>query len=151
MSYAAILAEVKSTLESVSGIGVVLDYDPHSKDWGEKINFFRHSDHTINGWSITRTAAPNQRVTISQPPHEARNHVISMQGLYEISGSGSTSEAAFQAIIDAVQEAFRNNHKLNGTCSGTTAVSGDTIQNDELGNVWCHHAALSFEVTENIG
>jgi len=150
MSYAAILAQIKSTLEGVAAVGVVLDYDPHSKDWGEKINFFRHTDHTINGWSITRIAVPGQRSTISQPPHEARTHAISMQGLYEISGSGSTSEAAFQAIVDAVQEAFRNNHKLGGTCSATSAVSGDAIHNDEFGNVWCHHAELSFEVTENV-
>lgn len=151
MSYAAILAQIKSTIEGVSAVGVVLDYDPHHKDWGDKINVFRHSDNKINGASIRRVAVPAGERTVGRPPREVRTHVMSIHWLYEIVGDGIASTAIVDAGVEAIQEAFRNNHTLGSTCNGTTPLSGDAITDDEFGNVWCHSVEMSMEVRENIG
>ena len=149
MSWATVNTAIKTILSGVSGIGVVMGYDPHATDWGVRINYFRHTDHTINGWSFTRSAAPSERTTIAAVPKDRNTHIVSMVGLYEIAGDGSATELTFQALVDAVKEAFRQNKTLGLSGVGAGPVQGDMIHNDEFGNVWCHHAELSMEVWEN--
>lgn len=109
MSQADILAEIKTIVSGVSGIGVVHDYERSSRGVGEWLDIMT-SGGKINGWTISREA------TESEWEHHTTNrlrHVFKIKGYYAVDDA-NTSEKTFQALVDLVRKAFNRQETLSG-------------------------------------
>lgn len=109
MSQADILAEIKTLVSGVSGIGTVHDYERSSRSPAEWLDMMT-STGKINGWTISREA------TGSEWEYHTTNrlrHVFRIKGFYAVDDAAA-SEKTFQALVDLVRKAFNGHETLNG-------------------------------------
>lgn len=154
--YADILADIKSRMEAIAGIGKVYDYDRWNADMARFIELFAYTptggQKQIRGWEITRTGFTEHKAGAFFRHHKFQ--IKGYMGLKDESGS----EKTFQAIIEAVSEKFRAADTgendpwefMDGDAPGNSPVQGGSIEVRMYGNVLCHHTALSLSVTERI-
>lgn len=157
MSYAAILAQIKTDLESVTNIGKVYD----SVRWSiYEDSFLENFIETISGqdqvitWLITRNnvvsqfgPAQNALGTRIHVPlkQELVKHDIMIDGF--MSFTDNSTEVDFQTLIDSIMADYRN----IATFSNTAFIRGPInikIEMASFGEVLCHHALITFYVTE---
>ena len=85
MSEAGIRAEIKSTLEAVSGIGAVHDYERYPRSLAD---FFlamtAGSPAQVNGWVIHRESARAERATMGRGGQIERVHAFRITGFYQL-------------------------------------------------------------------
>ena len=117
MSFTSIRAVVKTTLETVSGIGQVHDFRRHTTHWEEF--YQRHTkDGRLNNWEITRTATEQELIAVQNlagtEPFFHDTHDILILGHMALKDS-LESEKTFQTLVDAVIAAFRLKNQLTGT------------------------------------
>lgn len=143
MSEALIRAQGKTILESVSGIGVVHTYERYSRSIAEFL-YLMTSGGKVNGWMIHRASTDSKREVY---PLIERYHEFKITGLYELDDA-NVSEVTFQAILDAIFEAFKSNNTLNGTALDSEPVSIDSVDTEEYGNRLFHTAELTLVVRE---
>ncbi len=143
MSESAIRAKIKTTLQGVSGIGAVHDYDRYSRSLAE---FFKlmsgGSPAKINGWMIHRGKTPAQRDNAATIQ---RAHTFTITGIYELDDENA-SEKTFQALLEAIFEAFKSDITLGGTALNSDPLSIDDVDVDEYGNRLFHVAELTLVV-----
>jgi hypothetical protein len=155
MSEANIRAQIKTILESVSGIGIVHNYQRYANDWNTILSLFRPTGKgVINGWMISRSNTPERIITLGQVD---RAHSFLIRGFYS-HDDVSASEIIFQALLDSVQAAFRKNLDLNGSCDNTSPEFGEgsgmsglqikTIDLRMFGSVLCHYCELTIGAVE---
>lgn len=147
MGYSTILANIKSTVEGVSGIGKVYDYERFAANWGNMLALFKTTGNIIHGWTVSRIATPRRYNTIGRDPERA--YVFRLRGVYGLDDSAA-SEKTFQGIINLVADAFDDNMTLNGACVSLAPDWGPMADQAGLqvveidvrafGNVLCHHA-----------
>lgn len=145
MSEAAIRAAIKSTLESVSGMGTVHDYVRWADNWGDFLSLFKTESNKINGWCFSRVKTPMLQRTIGEVE---RAYIYTLRGYYGLKDSDAT-EKTFQALIEAAQEAFLTDETLGGACETTRPDSGpmngavglqaDIVEIRKFGTVLCHY------------
>ncbi len=153
MSDALIRAQIKIILEDVTGIGVVYDYFRWRQNWADWLELMTDRSGSppadkINGWMFERESTPtsDDGVPIGQIE---RVHHYNFLGVYEIddaAGSGKT----FQAILDAIFDAFKSNRKLNGTADRHDFIQISGVGIDDYGEVSYHYAGLSLTVHERV-
>ncbi len=155
MSEANIRAQIKTILESVSGIGVVHNYERYTNDWNTLLSLFKPTAQSvINACMISRTSTAERIITLGQVD---RAHAFLIRILYS-HDDASASEITFQALLEAIQTAFRTKLDLNGTCDNTSpefgemaGVSGLQISKVEVrmfGSVFCHYPELKIVAVE---
>ncbi len=152
MSEAGIRAQIKSTLEAVSGVGAVHDYERYPRSLAD---FFLAmtggSPAQVNGWVVHRESARAERATMGRGGQIERAHVFKLTGFYALD-DGAGSEKDFQALIEAVFEAFK------GDWYGTAAWRADLLQIEsvtvtaveETGADLYHIAECSLAVYERV-
>jgi hypothetical protein len=143
MSESSIRTQIKSVLESVSGIGIVHGYERYSRSLAEFFNLMTSSGK-INGWTIHRQSTESSRDTM---PTIQREHVYKISGLYELDDAAN-SENTFQGLLDAIYSAFKSNYNLNGTALNSDPVKIDNVDTEEYGNKLFHVAELTLIVQE---
>jgi hypothetical protein len=146
MAYSTILANIKSTVEGVSGIGKVYDYERWAANWGTVLALFKTSNNIIHGWTISRIAFFRQSKSIGDPEIA---HIFRIRGVYGLDDSAA-AEKTFQGIVNLVADAFDANMTLSGACLTLAADWGPMANQVGLqvpgidvrafGNVLCHHA-----------
>jgi hypothetical protein len=141
MSESAIRAQIQDIMEGVSGIGVVHKYERYSKSIPKFLSLMTH-EGKVNGWTIHRQETPSER--ISNPAVE-RYHLFAISGLYELDDEAG-SEETFQALLEALVQAFHANITLNGTAVKCDPLSIDDVDTDLYGQQLFHTAALSLRV-----
>jgi len=145
MSYATVLAQIKSVLEGVSGIANVQDY----LRWGAteaEVDAWAVSSSRLHTWWITRVAtAENWDST----HHVLRRHTFRLQGVYALDDSAAT-EKTFQALIEDVMTAFRSKTTLNNVAE---LVLPPQLEDSSLlpwGGVLCHGARIRLVAEERV-
>jgi hypothetical protein len=143
MGQAALLAEIVSILGGVVGIGVIHDYERHSRSFAEWQSLMA-SDDIINGWTVSRksTVAENRYPTI------LNRHVFKIKGYYTVDDV-EASEGVFQELINTIKQAFNSKKTLNGIALNSDPVSVDSISTREIApEYFVHTAEMSLAVEE---
>jgi hypothetical protein len=147
MSESAIRTQIFSILSGVSDIGKVYDYERWAADWVQFINLFKTTidgEDQIRGWEIGRKSAPEKIFTMGL---NLRDHAFVIRGYMRVNDA-SASEKTFNALIEAIADAFRDNFTLNGAAESHDWIQVDTIEFRLFGGVLCHYAELSLIVHE---
>ena len=143
MSEALIRAEIKTILETVSGIGAVHTYERYSRSLAEYFTLMT-SGGKVNGWMIHRASTDSRREVL---PLIERYHEYKISSIYELDDVNA-SEVTFQAILDAIFEAFKSENTLNGQALDSEPVSIDFVNTEEYGGRLFHTAVLTLVVRE---
>lgn len=153
MSEALIRAQIKSTLEGVSGIGAVYDYERYARSLADYFQLMTKTGTTvINGWIIHRERTESHPATLGIRGQIERMHTYRIAGLYEMDDA-SGSEKTFQGILDAIFEAFRSNPTLGETATRHDQVQIDEVTvclEDEYGSDLYHVADCTLTVYERV-
>lgn len=146
MSLATIRAAVKTTLEGVSDIGNVYDYERWAKDWQTFLSLFKDANNVINGWMFSRIATPQRQATLGE---KERAHIFALRGIRGLKDEDAT-EKMFQDHIEDIVSAFDADETLGGAClsinpdwgpmSGATGLQITEVNNRVFGTVLCHFA-----------
>ena len=132
-------------LSAVPAVGQVHDYERWSNDWNKFLALFQDpATKQILGWEITRVAAPTDKLDNIEEL-VAHNYVI--QGYMGLNDALAT-EKTFQALIEAVKAAFRNQHTLGGLCMDAGPLSLEICEARNFGSVLCHYTKLTLPVSE---
>jgi hypothetical protein len=146
MSESAIRTAIYNVLSGVNSIGKVYDYERWAKDWGTFIDLFKatiNGKEHIRGWEISRSGPVNDDG--STP----RAHTYKIRGYMSINDADAT-EKTFNALIEAIADAFRGDKTLGGVALGHDFIQVDLIEPRMFGSVLCHYAELSIIVYEHI-
>jgi len=139
-----LLAQIVAILENVSGIGVVYDYERKSRSFAEWTILMSHGG-IINAWTVTRFKTETDRETIATVMNR---HQFKIKGYYKVNDVEAT-EGEFQALVDAVQLAFKNNALLNGAAYNSEPVTVDIVTTKELAPDYAvHYAELTMQAEE---
>ncbi len=144
MSEVLIRAAIKTALEGVSGIGTVHDYERWANDWNDFLALYKTSANKINGWTITRQRTTEAHASSS---HTERTHYFKIRGIYALNDADET-EILFQALIEAICDAFRALYRIDSTAMNNEPIQVDLVENRMFGRVLCHYTELTLEVVE---
>jgi len=139
----AIIAQIKTILESVSGVGVVHDYDRYSLSLGAYVELMKDADGDVNGWTIEPEEGAGEFGTVAQYQLSHRFRII---GVYALNDENASSKI-FRALVRSIILTFAANPTLNGAAllAVPESYSIDTM---ELGQVAFHQATIYLGVTE---
>lgn len=145
MTWAIVVAALKTRLEAVSGIGKVHSSLRYTKEPPDSSTFgtLFASSGRLNVWQITRKA-----VTASQVPTDSRERIeYDVLINFAVAVQDNTSEALMQAKIDEVITSLRNGDRTLGSqCHTHSIPQAPTIAHDAFYGLLCHMAELEFKV-----
>ena len=151
-NYLAIVADIKSKMETIPGIGLVHDYERQAADLARFILLFKDSAGKILGWEITRRAASEHSAGAS-----FRHHQMVLKGYMGLQDEQASSKA-FQVLADLVCEKFRSAvspvgaiwQYRNGDEPANAPAQIEIINDRMFGSYLCHCAEIALSVTERI-
>ena len=146
MSEADINAEIVDTLEDVSGIGVVHAYERTSRSPAKYLELMRDTDGAVNGWTVRRRATASMRYDSNIIIRDT--HRFEISGIYGPVNDSSASESTFQALVDAIKDAFKADYTLNGKCEQIGQIQIEDVDFIEFSDTLYHVAVLSLECVE---
>ena len=147
MSEALIRQQIYTTLAAVPNVGRVYDYERWAVNWDKFIELFKDSaSGRILGWEICRSRMGAQKISTREEEH---THEFTMRGYMAVKDADAT-EKLFNAVIEAIGAAFRNNHTLNDTCIDAGPLSVEILDTRMFGGVLCHYAELKLPAVEII-
>ena len=154
MSLDAIRTQVKTTIETVSGIGKVYDYERYTHDWKQYNRLFTKNDK-LNTWQIERPTFTRwiEATSGASTGVERVVHHLVIRGFYALNDE-LESEKTFQDLMEAVTQVFRSDATLNSTAetiieSRSMPMTG-TIYKDFLGAVLCHIGEINISIQEKV-
>lgn len=121
MSVAEITTAIKTTIESVVGIGPVHVYERWSRSYGRFFELMRDNNGLVNGWMISRKST--QEIMGLMGGINDRYHRFEIRGIYALDDENA-SESAFQSLVENICDAFRPDYTLGGVCQSTISQSG---------------------------
>ena len=153
MSQKLILAEIKTLLESVTGIGNVHDYIRSTYFWSQF--FEQHQDGTqVLTWEISRIATPQELWNVGAVEDNYKlAHSFAIVGHMSLSDELVT-EKTFQDLCDAIQTKFREDDNLNGTIlpvQPPNKLQIKSVGHANYAGILVHHAVLTLDVVERVG
>lgn len=150
MSEVLIKTQIKTIMEAVSGIGVVHDRERHSRSLAAYLDMMRTSSGVVNGWTIHRESTEPQRVVIGVGSGKIeRSHKFRIYGIYDLNDADD-SETTFQALIEAIFTAFKDNPTINQTAISSDPVDVVSVDWEEYGNQLYHIALLNLTAKERV-
>jgi hypothetical protein len=144
MALSTIRAEMKSILESVSGIGQVHDYQRYSKEWSTYKDVFESSDK-INFVQIVRTGF--SRIVHGSNSTERVTHAFVLEGAYGLKDDDASAKVV-DDLVESISQVFRDKPRLNNTAEVVQyPISGD-IFIGMFGNVLCHRYSIRVTIRD---
>lgn len=141
---------IVATLNTVTNIGQVSSYERYAKQSADMLDFYRTPDTAggadkILGWHVRRVA------TREISPDVGRyvvDHDWQARGFMSLADA-EASELAFDALIEAVRDAFRADDTLGGVVDTMILDERAGVQVTEsvpvmFAGVLCHSARLTF-------
>lgn len=107
MSLATIRAVILTTLQAIPNIGQVHNYERFAK--GEKdfrALYQSVPDGPILGWHVRRVSTEQTALDVDDPDQRQDRHTWEIRGFMALSDADA-SELTFDALIEAIREAFR--------------------------------------------
>lgn len=154
MAYSTILSGIKAKVEGASSGAKVYDYERWSANWATMLALFKTSSGLIHAWMISRIATTRQYQSIGDAE---RAYIFRLRGVYGLDDSAGT-EKTFQAVINAIADAFEADLTLGDTCltlapdwGPMAAQVGLQVLDVDIrmfGTVLCHHADCRLCATE---
>ena len=147
MSYSTILAELKTLLDAVTGIGTTFDYLPLLHDEQTLKSTFVSSGK-LHAWIITRVNASGTNQTIA---HTLRNHVFDIYGYYALDDA-NTSEKTFQQLCDTVMNKFDEQENIDLVASVYVIAPSQLLSFDPVMfcDVLCHRSIIRITAEEEL-
>jgi len=158
MSLSTIISKCSTEMAEVSGMGKVYGYERWAAPWTTFLSLFKTTGNKINGWTISRVAAPQRQETLGE---KERAHILLFRGVYGLDDSANT-EATFQTQIESMVTKFNedDNENLGGACltthpdwgpmSGLVGLQVDKVENRMFGTVLCHYAECRLCAIETV-
>jgi hypothetical protein len=143
MSLALIRVQVKAILDAVSGIGVVHNRERWAADPARLADLFKVRSQ-LHGWTISRTQTPS---TYRSNQQIERRHQLILKGYMAWSDQDDTA-TTFDALIEAIVEAFDGNDTLNGTCEWSGPLQVASVTPAMFAGVLCHYCELHLAAQE---
>lgn len=170
-NYKQIGEGIAAEVEAVAGIGRVHLYQRYAADLAKYLDFFRWAApdgrSQIRGWVLTREAAreglgsagSSQAGGFVPAGMNRRVHTFLLFGAMGLEDEAG-SESAFQDLIEAICDRFRDNRALrllDGAGAPTVATLErlqpprvDAVDVRRFGAVLCHAAEIRIEAIERI-
>ena len=137
---------IKTKLDGIESLGRVHDYMRFSRSVAGFLNFFRTGGGTVNGCMFGREAVPSE----PRPnPKITRNPRYRMIFLYQMDDAAG-SEKTFQALLDAVFDAFRTDPTLGRKVNNSGPLQVEMIENENFGGTLYHYAECTLAVQERV-
>ncbi|OGL68814.1 MAG: hypothetical protein A3J27_12115 [Candidatus Tectomicrobia bacterium RIFCSPLOWO2_12_FULL_69_37] len=162
---------IAAELEAVADVGRVHLYQRYAADLSKYLDFFRWAApdgrSQIRGWVVTRESAREAlgSAASSQPGGfvpagvNRRVHTFLLFGVMGLE-DGTQSEVAFQDLVEAVCDRFRDNRALRllgpegepraATLERLQPPRVDSVEVRRFGAVLCHAAEVRVEAVERI-
>ncbi len=149
MSVATVRSAIVARLESVADIGVVHAYERYAHDLSALKALYYSAPHAqIRGWHVRRPATSERGNILGRTVESIRWRILGVMSLDD----AAQSELAFDALIEAVRNAFAQDETLGGTvdqCTSPDDNGESCIQLDDsgpamFGGVLCHVARLGL-------
>ena len=145
MSYSLILAQIKATVESASGIGTVHDYERWANKHADFETLFK-SGSKINGWFISREAIQDEWVTQLEI---LTTYTYVIKGFYSLDDSAA-SEKTFQALVDAVMNKLRAKVTYSDTTEKAEPPQARLIGSLTVFGIACHYCEIEVSADERL-
>ncbi|MGO1078336.1 hypothetical protein [Inquilinus sp. CA228] len=145
-----IRAAIVALAQTVPDVGIVHDRERYASN-PEKLRalYVPAGSTTIKGWYVRRVSTQETSGAIGRWEIIHRWRLRGFRGFVDDAGS----EKAFDDVIEAMRDAFRDDETLGGTVITTVVGAGDSaiagLQVDEAGSVMfanalCHAATLTL-------
>jgi hypothetical protein len=141
-NYTAILAALAAKL-TAAGCPNVKDHKLMAHDMAAVVAACANSA-TVETWMVSRKGFRENALTNVQV---TREHTFLIIGIRSCSEAGST-EAAFQARIEAICNTLRADQDVAGTAEFHDRIQGMTITHASFASLLCHYAELEITVHE---
>lgn len=144
MGLPEIRAEIKTIMQTVSGVGPVYDYERNVNQWAKVKDELVAPDGKIEWWTIRREKAPEKFIPGSA---SERSHGIVIRGYRALDDAGSSK--TFDTRVDAVCAALRPKTTLNGTAMQMeNPWQVDEIVDVAIGGIFAHRCEIRNTVEE---
>lgn len=152
MSLTTLRAAIKATLEGVTGIGPVYDYERYAKTNSELVTLYTAAGR-LHGWHFYREATVEEDLDNSEVRRVVRWKIRGFMALDDADQTG----LVFDDLVEAIADAFRADPTLGGACLankdldqefGPSGIQVESIVPVMFASVLCHRAELSL-LTEN--
>jgi len=153
-NYSAILADIKTKLESVTDIGVIHDYERWIVDPSKFIALFAFTPaggvKQIRGWEITRISASEHLKGAF-----FRHHKFKLNGYLGLKDADATGKT-FQVLIEEICAKFRGAVTTqawdyrDGDNPGNAPAQVMAIDTRMYGELLCHCTEIHISITERI-
>lgn len=133
-----IRTRIKTTMQAVSGVGQVHDYERFSIEPSTFVSFFVSNSH-VNGWTISLGMESSWSAFSSVD----RLYRITIRG-YRVVNDAEGSAKLFGEELDGVMTALENDWHLNGiveTLDG--GLKGTDPEYRMFGEVLCHYVEIA--------
>ena len=149
MSWATIVATIKTRLEAAAGIaggaGVVWDHRPLVTQPDDYETKFKGTS-VINAWLIEREGGRDLQT--GDGYRFIESHDVLISGYYAVDEAGG-SIATFEAIIDDIKEKIRGDLTIWTIQPESGPIDVRFVgDHDSLGDVLCHACEMRFTVDE---
>lgn len=149
-----IRSAIKTLLTGTTGIGViwdhhrVLDTRPLTED-PENFDSIFISGGKVNCWQFWNMAIDEDSIGLGGI--EDRTFGWTIEGWYELTDNAtlaSSSEYAFDTLVEAICDKFRDQFRIGAATNENGPVTG--IRKDIVmqGSVRCHHVVMSLSVSK---
>jgi len=143
MSDTTLRAEIKAKLDSMTGIGVVHDYERFAVDPAKFLMLFQDfTTRLVYGWEIGKAGIRLERYTNTE--HKVTHNFL-LKGYYSLKDLNAT-EKLFNVVIESILIKFAN-EQLYGA-SKVITPQAPNIQARLFGGILCHYAEIEMPVTE---
>lgn len=145
---AAIRETIKETVEAITNVGVVHDYERWSSEWSAFLDLFRTTvgnSKVIRGWTITCESFPQ-----SWENHDKnirREYTYKLRGYFGLDDSAASEKEAM-VIVEDVVEAFDDDLNQTGQWTNVNAADLTVFEPRVFGDVLCHYAEVTVGVRE---
>ncbi len=143
MSESTVRAGIYGLVGAISDIGVVYDYERWAVDSARFIELFKTTIGgigQIRGVEITRGSAAEDETP-------ERKHTYRLKCYMGLKDEDAT-EKTFNAIVEAICDAFRADQTIGGVAEGHDYIQVATIELRMFGSVLCHYAELTLTAYE---
>ena len=144
-NYEDLLAQIKTTLEAVSNVGKVYDYERYIKDEATLKNLFGTTisdQYQLRGWTITSPAMAEEREAAYGLHQRTLDFVL--RGYLGVDDNNASEKTA-RILAETVCDAFSTNPFLGGVAFGAEPAQLEQFEYRRFGNVLCHYIEIKLQ------
>lgn len=153
-NYNTIAADIKTKMQTISGIGNVHDYYRWNKEASKFLALFAYTpaggSQQIRGWELSRISATEHKRGAF-----FRHHRFKITGYMSLRDADATDKT-FQTLVDDICEKFRTADGgatwdyRNGDSPEESPAQAGVLDVRQFGEILCHYAEIFLSVTERI-